>query len=289
MKKILVVFLAAVLSWASGAIAQDQPVRSIVNVTGDLYRVQENNHYGVFLVTDEGIILADPISHDNAVWLKAELDERFGLPVKYVIYSHDHADHTSGGEVFADTATFVAHETAAPKIAASGHTPVPDEVFEDNKILELGGKKVELFFFGPSHSDNLITILFPEEKSLFQVDSVAVKRLPYRDLPDYYFPEILEVLRKVEMLEFEILIPGHGSIGVKQDVIDHLMYLRDLYNAVTLAKFNQLSLEDAKEKILLEKYKGWAQYDAWLKLNIEGMFRLKEESEFRKKLERNGG
>lgn len=129
MKKILVVLVAAALSWASVAIAQDQPVRSIVNVTGDLYRFQENNHYGVFLVTDEGIILADPISHDNAQWLKRELDERFGLPVKYVIYSHDHADHTSGGEVFAHTATFVAHFLAKPKIEKSGHTPVPDKRF----------------------------------------------------------------------------------------------------------------------------------------------------------------
>ena len=286
MKKILVVLVAAALSWASVAIAQDQPVRSIVNVTGDLYRFQENNHYGVFLVTDEGIILADPISHDNAQWLKGQLAEQFGVPVKYVIYSHDHADHTSGGEVFADTATFVAHENAAPKIAASGHTPVPDETdfknikpFGIKKIVSLGGKRVELYFFGSSHSDNLISIYFPKERALFQVDSVAVDRLPYRDLPDYYLsaPNVLRLI--YNFIDFKILIPGHGPIGTKKHFISHQKYLENLQMKVANALIKGLTVEEAKKKINLKKYKKWGQYENWRDLNIEGMYRVFLEEE----------
>ncbi|HEU4620554.1 MAG TPA: MBL fold metallo-hydrolase [Gammaproteobacteria bacterium] len=52
----------------------------------------------------------DPIGVDFARWLKSELDARFGVPVRYVVYSHSHFDHAQGGRAFADTAVFVGHE-----------------------------------------------------------------------------------------------------------------------------------------------------------------------------------
>jgi len=51
---------------------QKPPQRGIVNVTGQLYRAQNDNHYTVFLVTPEGIIMSDPINRDFARWLKSE-------------------------------------------------------------------------------------------------------------------------------------------------------------------------------------------------------------------------
>ena len=89
------------------------PGREIIHLTGDLYRFRDVRHYGMFLHTPEGIILVDPTNPGTAAWLKGELDSRFDVPVRYVIYSHAHNDHASGGEVFAETATFVAHENMA--------------------------------------------------------------------------------------------------------------------------------------------------------------------------------
>src|SRR6185312_8963395 len=86
------------------------PAREIVPLTGDLYRARNGNWYAIFLVTPDGIILGDPINPAFATWLKDELGKRFKVPVRYVVYSHSHFDHASGGAVFADTATFVAHE-----------------------------------------------------------------------------------------------------------------------------------------------------------------------------------
>ena len=87
------------------------PAREIIQITPDLYRAHEGNWYTIFLVTPAGIILGDPINLNFAGWLKSELDTRFPQqPVRYVVYSHSHYDHASGGAVFAATATFVAHE-----------------------------------------------------------------------------------------------------------------------------------------------------------------------------------
>jgi glyoxylase-like metal-dependent hydrolase (beta-lactamase superfamily II) len=100
----------------------DTPEREITNVTGDLYRFREVRHVGMFLVTPDGIIVVDPTNPGLAQWLKDELDERFGLPVRYVIYSHAHNDHASGGEVFADTATFLANDSGMPMATGESTT-----------------------------------------------------------------------------------------------------------------------------------------------------------------------
>ncbi len=105
----LAIALIAPLILAGPGFAQDQPRRTITEIAEGVYRATNNNHGTVFMVTDEGIILADPINADFAAWLRSEFDSRFGVPVRYVVYSHHHWDHASGGGVFSDTAQFVGH------------------------------------------------------------------------------------------------------------------------------------------------------------------------------------
>ena len=85
--------------------------RSIKKIAGDLYRFQNNFHYSVFLVTSEGIIVTDPINADAAKWLKAEIKKRFDKPIRYLILSHDHSDHSAG----VATLSTAAHSDFLPK------------------------------------------------------------------------------------------------------------------------------------------------------------------------------
>jgi glyoxylase-like metal-dependent hydrolase (beta-lactamase superfamily II) len=121
--------LASLLSVSTTAQASAQPAaptRGITQVAGQLYRAQNNNHYNVFLVTPEGVILTDPINRDFARWLKGEIAQRFKVPVRYVLYSHHDWDHASGGAVFADTAEFVGHASMLAELAVpAGHRPLP--------------------------------------------------------------------------------------------------------------------------------------------------------------------
>jgi glyoxylase-like metal-dependent hydrolase (beta-lactamase superfamily II) len=121
------------LGLVSGAQAQQPPTRGIVNITGQLYRAQNNNHYTVFLVTPEGIIMSDPINRDFARWLKGEYATRFKVPVRYVLYTHRDWDHASGGVVFADTAEFVGHRNMLTALAPPAGSPplTPDAVKMD--------------------------------------------------------------------------------------------------------------------------------------------------------------
>jgi glyoxylase-like metal-dependent hydrolase (beta-lactamase superfamily II) len=120
--------LAVAFSLASASLlAQGAPERSITELRDGLYRAQNNQHYTVFLVTSEGIILSDPISTEFSTWLKAELARRFNTPVRYVLYSHHHWDHASGGAVFADTAEFVGQRMMPEKLRLpAASTPLPE-------------------------------------------------------------------------------------------------------------------------------------------------------------------
>jgi len=268
------VLLIAAL-WAVGfAAAQAQPQREITPIKGDLYRFRNAGHFSVFLVTPAGIIVTDPIDADAARWLKAELAQRFAKPVKYLIYSHDHSDHISGGEVFADTAVVIAHENAKAVILGERRpTAVPDLTFSDRLTVELGGKKVELLYLGKNHSDNSIVMRFPDERVLFAVDFIPVKSLPFRDFPDGYIDEWIESLRKAEALDFDILAPGHGELGRKEDVRALRAYLEALREQVLGHLRDGKSVDEIKQLVKMEKYSGWGNYNNYLPLNIEGMAR----------------
>ena len=131
--------LAAVLLLAAcGGGAEEAeappPVREIVNITGDLYRAQNDNHFTVFLVTGDGVILADPINTDFATWLRDEIAARFDSTVRYVLYSHHHWDHASGGAVFADTATFVGHAAMADILGGLPENAAPLDADGDGAL-----------------------------------------------------------------------------------------------------------------------------------------------------------
>lgn len=68
-------------------------------------------------------------------------------------------------------------------------------------------------------------------------------------------------------------MPGHGPLGVKADASDHRAYMEDLYDAVLAAARAGQDLAQMQASIKLETYKDWGQYDAWLPLNIEGMYK----------------
>lgn len=261
--------------WTVGlAAAQAQPQRAITPIGGDLYRFRNADHYSVFLVTPAGIIATDPIDPEAARWLKAELAQRFAKPVKYLIYSHDHSDHISGGEVFADTAAMIAHENAKRVILGERRpTAVPDLTFSDRLTVELGGKKVELRYLGKNHSDNSIVMRFPDERALFAVDFIPVKSLPFRDFPDAYIDDWIESLRKAEALDFEILVPGHGELGKREDVRALRGYLEELREQVLGYLRDGKSVDEIKALVKMDKYSGWGNYNDYLPLNIEGMAR----------------
>jgi glyoxylase-like metal-dependent hydrolase (beta-lactamase superfamily II) len=263
--------------WVSAQ--EPRPDDEITKLADDVYLFRHKFHQSIFITTPKGVIVTDPISSDAAAWLKAKIKTLTDQPVRYVIYSHHHNDHITGGSVFADTALFVSQTAARPKIlqAADLQTPVPDLTFTDRMSIDLGGKHVELIYTGRNHSDNSLVVLLPQDRLLFAVDFIPVETVAYRALPDGYPDEWIGSLRQVEGLEFDTLVPGHGKIGTREHVRMFRGYLQDLRAAVQEQVQKGVSLEEAKKNVQLPKYEQWARYADWLPENVEGMYRYLSE------------
>lgn len=260
---------------AEAAAQSSRPDDEITKLADDVYLFRHQFHQAIFITTPKGVIVTDPISADAAAWLNVEIKKLTDQPVRYVIYSHHHNDHITGGSVFAGQAIFVSHALARPNIlqAADPTTPVPDLTFTDRLSIDLGGTQVELIYTGKNHSDNSVVMLLPQRKLLFAVDFIPVETVAYRTLKSDYPDEWIESLKKVEQLDFEVLVPGHGKIGRKDHVRLFRGYLEDLRAAVLEHVKQGRSLEETKQAVRLPKYEQWQRYADWLPENVEGMYR----------------
>ncbi len=147
-------------------------------VADGVYRFRHMFHNNLFVVTPDGVIAFDPLSPEAAGHYAAEIQRVApGKDLLALIYSHDHADHVSGGPtLFAalGEAPIVAHENAYTKLAAAQDAarPVPDITITDRAVLRLGGRAIELHYVGKTHSDNMLVAYIPASRLAFAVDFV---------------------------------------------------------------------------------------------------------------------
>jgi glyoxylase-like metal-dependent hydrolase (beta-lactamase superfamily II) len=251
----------------------------------DTYAFVNSGYISLFIVTDEGVIATDPGSQggpERAEAYRTAITSVTDQPVRYLIYSHHHPDHATGGEIF-ETATFISHQNAVEKLAALAdpRIPVPEIAFTDQLTIELGGKTIELYYTGRNHSDNSIVLLYPERRLLFAVDFIPVNTLLFQNLPDAYPEEWVESLRWIEAnLDFDVLVPGHPPLpGTKANVTEVREYLEDLMAAVRAAQDQGLAdnspeMIEAVRTELEPAYGSWGMFAEWLPLNIEGLLRI---------------
>ena len=262
-------FLSITLSLlASNAVAQDA-TRAITNIAGDVYRFQNNFHYSVFVITDEGVVVTDPINAEAAAWLNDEIKKLTDKPLTHLIYSHSHGDHASGGEFFDDVSNVIAHENAPESIDGVE----PTKRFSDTLSFDHGGHTFELTYLGAGHGTDLIATVIRPENIAFVVDAVSSKRLFYRDFPNSNVDDWIDQVKKVESLDFAVLAGGHGKVGVKADVSEARVYLEELRAQVLAGLKAGKTVGELQDSITMEKYKDWGSYENWLGLNISGMAR----------------
>lgn len=277
---IVAVFAFAAAAGASRAQEVEQSDHETTEIAEGVYQFRWQTHNSLFVVGEDGVLVVDPIGPEAARQLAVAVRERApGKPLHTVAYSHDHADHASGaptlfGEL--NRAPIVAHELAEEKIAAQDNPdlPPPDITFsgETHQVVDLGDRHVELRYLGKSHSDNMIVAYLPEEKIVFAVDFVSNDRVGYRDLPDYHYPEFLEAMRRLQELNYETVVFGHGPPGGPEAVDRQIRYYEALRDAVAEALDAGLTRDEAAERVELPEFADWAGYEDWLELNVRAMY-----------------
>jgi cyclase len=256
----------------SSASGQELPVtaadREITQLRDDLYQVRDGQQFTVFLVTAEGIILADPLGRDAALWLKEELAARFpGRRVRFVIQSHHHPERAEGAFVFNDTAELVGHRTFNSAIWES-RRDVPDRyrfvrnvesTYDARRTIVLGGMAAELVHVGPFHSTDMTVVLFPRERILFAVDPPPVHLVPF-SFGSLRPRDVLEWLHAVTALDFDSMLLGSGESITRADVVALTDYLDALHARVATGYEQGQTIAELRTSPALDAFRAVPHY-----------------------------
>jgi len=199
---------------------------SIIKIRDDIYVISNVAVPGLVtaLVTNDGVLLVDDkfeIDHDNIIKILKTVTNQ---PVKYVINTHYHADHSGGNaKLQALDALAVASTEARARMVAANQSGQPDITVGNHAELYIGGKAVEIHKVGRAHTDGDVVVLFPEHRVLATGDIFANGPGTSAQLVDYpgggsakNWPNaVAEALE----LEFDTVVPGHGLVSTRADLV----------------------------------------------------------------------
>jgi glyoxylase-like metal-dependent hydrolase (beta-lactamase superfamily II) len=202
-----------------------QPAKlSTVKIANDLYMIHNDIVPGntTVLVTDEGILLVDDkfaVDHDNLV---AEVKKISTKPIKYVISTHHHADHTGGNPAMQKMDVKVIASVQARQNMLDAKQPgQPDIAVEHHATVTLGGKVAEIYYFGRAHTNGDVVVLFPADHVLAAGDIFTFGDATPQ-LIDYAgggsAKEWTTTLDGALKLDFDNVVPGHGNLAKKADM-----------------------------------------------------------------------
>jgi len=202
------------------------------------------------LVTNEGVVLVDDkfeIDHEN---IMAQLKKITNQPVKYVINTHYHADHSGGNPKLQGLgAQVITSQQARDKMVEIKQPGMANVTLDNSLRLFLGGKRLEVYRFGRAHTDGDIVVLFPDHRVLSAGDMFTFGDATPQ-LIDYAgggsARDWTGTLDGALRLEFDQVVPGHGLVTTKQEMRkfrDSTMTLRTKVHDMIVGKKTKADIE----------------------------------------------
>ena len=221
-------------------------------IANDMYVIHNDVVPGntTVLVTNEGVILVDdkfPSDVDNVV---AEVKKITNQPVKYVVNTHHHFDHSGGNAKLQMMGVQAVSSEHARQYMMDGKQPgLTNIAFENHMHIYLGGKNVELYYFGKSHTGGDIVAYFPAERVIAMGDMFTFGDAT-PELIDYAgggsAKEWTGTVDQALKLDFDVVVPGHGVVTNKAELVKFrasTVDLRDKVHAMLVAKNSRADIE----------------------------------------------
>jgi glyoxylase-like metal-dependent hydrolase (beta-lactamase superfamily II) len=228
----------------------------IENKVADLDSIRKYGGNVLVYLTPDGVLLVDckfePM-HDDIVAKVKSLSDK---PIKYVILTHNHADHAGGAaKMAASGATVIISTDDRENMArAPNQSWLPDFGYSGRAQLRLGGKEVELYEVrGHTKGDTLV--YFPSERIVESGDLFAtVEELPY--IVDYTgggnWTDLSGEIDELLKLDFDLVVPGHGPPVTRPEVVkirNRVVAIRERFR--TLNRENK-SADEIRQTLLKE-------------------------------------
>ena len=220
--KIMVVALAAFLATGAAVVngvsqQQAQPLE-ISEVADGLYVITGSGGNVGVRVTGDGVIVIDDKFDRNYDEIIANIESVTDEPVKYVINTHHHGDHSGSNAQFANIAQVIAHKNVRANILRNGQPGAPSVIFTNETAVFLGDAEVQAHHMGRGHTNGDAVIYFPDLRVIHGGDLLNTGNIFIDYNNGGSFVEWVDTLDNMLALDFTTAIPGHGDILTKDEV-----------------------------------------------------------------------
>lgn len=273
-------FLILLTIGSIAAMAQ-QPAPSVpikVSKVADNLHLLQGDRGGNILVSigEDGVFMIDTQTEKNAMPIFQAVKTLTAKPVRYIVNTHYHSDHTDGNVLYKD-AVIVAHENVRKRLASGGvggnydsfrfeykalpKSALPAFTFSDEVTLHFNGEDIRIAHLPNSHTDGDTIVYFPKSNVVHLGDEFVT----------YGFPDIeiasggsvqgnIDVLEKIvkAVPEDVVVVPGHGPVSNLNDVRRFVDMLKGTHAAVKKGIRQGKSMAQLQQEKVLEPWKSWA-------------------------------
>ncbi|MGC2195447.1 MAG: MBL fold metallo-hydrolase [Terriglobales bacterium] len=280
MRQLAILAFASFLAVASVA-AQDEDFSKVqikvTKVAGSVYMLEGAGGNIGASVGDDGIVVVDDQYAPLAERIQAALKGVTDKPVRFIINTHYHGDHTGGNAFFQKQAPIIAHDNVRKRLDAGGpagnlgsismdHKPASKEAlpiitFDHDVTVHLNGEDIRALHFPSGHTDGDSIIFFPKSNVVHMGDDFVRYGFPFIDLAAGGSVEgmIAALEEVVPKLPPDVkVIPGHGQVSTLDDVRTYVKMLIDTRAVVEKGVQQRKTLDQLKQEKILEPWKKWS-------------------------------
>ena len=246
------------------------------------------------ILTQEAVVLIDSGHNppDSQAILKA-VKQLTSQPIRFLINTEPHGDHTTGHFLFSPPAIIIAHEGATDSMKKAYNPQrneklmadypdmresfkgfkmiTPQIEYRDKMTLNVGERTFELYYLKNVHSEADTAIWLPKERVIFSAAVAGVKR--FSNLrPSVQIEDMISAMKMMKSLNPEIVVPGHGPPGTTKIFDDSIQYYTLLLERVGKMAKEGKSLDSIKKELRMPETDDWASKDR-IDTNIESAYR----------------
>ncbi|HEY7099335.1 MAG TPA: MBL fold metallo-hydrolase [Terriglobales bacterium] len=274
-------FLLALLSVSLFLHAQDEDFSKVqikvTKVSGNVYMLEGAGGNIAASVGDDGIVIVDDQFAPLADKIRAALKGITDKPIRFVINTHFHEDHTGANGIFQKEAPVLAHDNVRKRLEEGGTSGnnggvsfkfapaakdiLPIITFDHDITVHLNGEDIRALHFPSGHTDGDSVIFFPKSNVVHMGDDFVTYGFPFVDLGGG--GSVIGMISALEQILPKVppdvkVIPGHGPISNLDDVRRYLAMLKDTRAVVEAGIKQGKSLDQMKKEDVLAPWKKWS-------------------------------
>lgn len=286
----IITTLVAVCLFTSFALAQQAEIK-VHRVAGNVYMLEgAGGNIGVS-VGDDGVLIIDDQFANMADKIRAALKGINPGPLKFVLNTHWHGDHTGGNPIFGKESVIIAHDNVRKRLTGELKPATPNQnaqpmakegfpvvTYAQSASVHFNGEEIRLIHFPKGHTDGDTIIYFTKSNVVHMGDDMMTGKFPFIDFNSGGSVEGMErnIGEVIKMLPADVkVIPGHGPIATLDDIKAYHRALQETIEIVRKQMKQKKSLDEIKKQGLPDKFRDWGsgfiKTDRWIETIYKGL------------------